>query len=511
VTAATRGVNGVAAKPRRRPVGANIARVGLVLALAFGALAGGAGYWQVLRAAPLSNASDNPAVVAAARRAVRGEIVDRDGAWLARSDRRDANGEPYRVYRSPVLSPVIGYASRQFGSAGLERTYDAQLVGLARPDPVADLLKKFDPDPYDPQRLTLSLSLQLQQAAVAGLGRDRGAVVIIQPKTGEVLALASTPIYDASGVANPVSSEAVFAELQNDDSLPLLPRATQGRYIPGSVFKIVTAMAALESGAVTPDTTYAEQPRAERDGLLVQGFRVRDGHHLFTGNKALDFQEATEVSCNIWYARTGLEAGPEALAETAARLGFGETIPFDLPLGRSQITNGGGDFGAGFKDAVELANAAYGQGETVVTPFQMALVVAAVANDGVIMEPHLVTAQTGKEGGTRRIEPQPWRQIVTPQVAREIQAAMQRAVEGELGRRFTPGADVPGVETAGKSGTAELDGGANPHSWFIGFAPVDDPQVAIAIVVEGGGRGGERAAPLAGSLMKAALDYLNGG
>jgi penicillin-binding protein A len=497
-------------RPRRRPVGANVARVGLVLAIAFGALAGGAGYWQVVRATPLSNAPDNPAVAAAARRAIRGEIVDRDGAWLARSDRKDANGEPYRAYRSPIVSPVVGYASRLFGSAGLERTYDAQLIGLARPDPVADLLKKFESDPYDPQRLTLSLSLSLQQAAVQGLGRDRGAVVIIQPKTGEILALASTPIYDASGIADPKTSKAVFDEILADKSLPLLPRATQGRYIPGSVFKIVTAMAALDSGAVTPDTSYPQQPKAERDGLLVQGFRVRDGHHLFTGNKALDFVEATEVSCNIWYALTGLEAGPEALAETASRLGFGETIPFDLPLGRSQITNGGGRFGAGFKDAVELANAAYGQGETVVTPFQMALVAAAVANDGVIMEPHLVTSLTGKKTGTRRVEPQPWRQIVTPQVAREIQVAMQRAVEGQLGRRFTPGADVPGVETAGKSGTAELDGGAVPHSWFIGFAPVDDPQVAIAVLVEGGGRGGERAAPLAGSLMKTALDYLDG-
>ena len=127
------------------------------------------------------------------------------------------------------------------------------------------------------------------------------------------------------------------------------------------------------------------------------------------------------------------------------------------------------------------------------------------------MEPHLVTSLTGTKTGTRNIEPQAWRQIVSPQIAREIQAAMQRAVESELGRQFTPGADVPGVETAGKSGTAELDGGAVPHSWFIGFAPVDDPQVAIAVLVEGGGRGGERAAPLAGSLMKATLDYLNGG
>jgi len=495
----------------RRPLGASIVRVGLVLALAFGALAGGAGYWQVVEAVPLSRAPDNPAVVAAARNAIRGEIVDRDGAWLARSDQRDPNGEPYRRYRDPSTSPVIGYASRQFGTAGLERAYDAQLVGIARPDPVSDLLKKFDADPYDPQDLQLSLSLSLQRTAVRLLGKDRGAIVILNPKTGEVLALASTPTYDASDIANPATAADAFARLRGDDSLPLLPRATQGRYIPGSVFKIVTAMAALDSGAVSPSTNFPDQPKAERDGLLVDGFRIRDGHHPFTGNQALDFAEATEVSCNIWYAKAGLAAGPQALADTAERLGFGEAIPFDLPLGPSQVTNGGGPLPAGFKDRVELANAAYGQGETVVTPFQMALVAATIANDGTLMKPHLVTKMTGEKSGTETIGPEAWRQVVPPQVADEITVGMQRAVEGQYGRLFTTGADIPGVATAGKSGSAEIDGSSQPHSWFIGFAPVQDPQVAIAVVVERAGRGAERAAPLAGQMMKAALDEMKNG
>lgn len=492
---------------RHRPVGPNIARVGLALAVAFGALAAGAGYWQVVRSAPLSAAPDNPAVIAAARKAVRGQILDRDGTILA-DNRKDANGEPYRVYRDPAMSPVIGYASRQFGTAGLERTYNGVLIGTVRPDPVADLLKKFEPDPYDPQRLTLAISLPLQRAAVRALGTDRGAVVMLDPRTGEVLVLASTPTYDASAIANPDTSTAAFAKLRTDARLPLLPRATQGEYVPGSVFKIVTALAALGSGAVTADTTYPQQPKSEKDGLLVSGFRVRDGHHLQTGSKALDFIEATEVSCNIWYALTGLKAGGEVLAATAKELGFGDNVPFDLPIGRSQVTNGGGDFGGGFKDAVELANASYGQGETVATPIQMALVAAAVANDGVIMEPHLVTSLTGAKSGTRTIGPSAWRRIVTPAVAAQIQQAMQRAVEGPLGRQFTSGAKVPGVPTAGKSGTAELGGRGEPNSWFIGFAPVNDPQIAIAVLVEQGGRGGERAAPLAGNLMTLALKTL---
>jgi penicillin-binding protein A len=494
---------------QRSTVGSSIARVGLALALAFGGLAAGAGWWQVVESPSLSRDANNPAVIAAARRALRGEIVDRSGEWLARNQ-RDANGEPFRVYRSVTVSPVVGYASQQFGSAGLENTYSAELLGLVRPDPVADLLKKFDPDAADPQDLTLALSLELQGQAYRLLGDDRGAVVMIAPRTGEVVTLASSPVYDANAIANPATSAAAFEQISTDDERrPLLPRATQGRYTPGSVFKIVTGLAALDSGAITAETSFRQQPGAERSGLLIDGFRVRDAHHLFTGNEALDFAEATEVSCNVYYALAGLETGPEAMLEVAQRLGFDADIPFDLPTEPSQLTNGGGSFG-GFQDRVELANAAYGQGETFVTPLQMALVAAAVANDGVLMRPHLVRALTAEDGGVRRIQPEVWQRVVSADVARDVQVAMQRAVESERGRLFTPGADVPGTETAGKSGTAELDGGAVPHAWFIGFAPVDDPVVAIAVVVEGGGRGGERAAPLAGRMMELALDELGG-
>jgi peptidoglycan glycosyltransferase len=494
---------------RRRPIGDSIARVGLALAVAFGALAAGAGYWQAIEAGPLSSAPDNPVVVAAARSAVRGQIEDRHGTTLATSQ-RDENGEPYRVYEDNTFSPVLGYATRQFSSAGLERAYDAELVGLRRPDPVSDLLKKFDRDPYDPQSLQLTLSRPLQRAAVRALGDQTGAVVMIEPSTGEVLALASTPIFDANALANPATSARTMAQLLEHPRRPLLPRATQGRYVPGSVFKIVTALAALDTGAVTPDTTFDQQPGAERDGLRVSGFRVRDGHHPETGNRALDLVEATEVSCNIWYALAGLETGGENLVEVARRLGFDKRIPFDLPTAVSQVTNADGDDPGGFKDAVELANAAYGQAETVVTPLQMALVAAAVANDGVLMEPHLVRSMTG-ESGTRTIEPSEWQRAVSAETARDVQLAMQQAVEGDLGRQFTRGADVPGVETAGKSGTAELGGAGEPHSWFIGFAPVEDPQVAIAVVVEQGGRGAERAAPIGGRMMELALEELAGG
>lgn len=483
---------------RRRPLGRTIVHVGLALAIAFGVLAGAGGYWSVLKSAELGRSPYDPAVIAAARTVPRGTIVDRDGKTLARNE-PDANGELYRVYRGPAISQVIGYASPRFGRVGLELAYDAELSGLGG-DPVAQALRKFGTDPYDPKSLRLALSWDLQRAAVRALGNRRGAVVMLDPRTGEVLALASTPVYDASAVTDPATADATFAALRADERQPLLPRATLGRYVPGSVFKIVTAIAGLGSGAITPSTTYAEQPGAEADGLRVEGFRIRDGHHRATGSTPLDLVAATEVSCNIWYALTGLQTGGAALADYASRLGFGAPIPFDLPTAVSQVSNGTGSEPGGFVDDVELANAAYGQAETFVTPLQMALVAATVANAGELMRPRLVTAVTGRDG-TREVGPQSLRRVIDSDQANAIRDAMVAAVEGRLGRQFTTGAKVPGITTAGKSGTAELGGQGEPHSWFIGFAPAEQPRVAIAVLVEQAGRGAEVAAPIAGDLM----------
>jgi penicillin-binding protein A len=486
----------------RRPIARSIAHVGVSLSLAFGVLAGGAGYWQVIRSQDLSTAPDNPAIAVAARSVVRGEIVDRDGTVLA-SNKKDPKGGFYRIYSDSSVSPVVGYASRTFGSAGLERSFGAELSGITDPDPIRNLLKKFEADPYDPQALTLSLSLKLQRAAMKGLGDDSGAVVMLDPRTGEVLVLASTPVYDASAIANPATEKAGFAAVSDNATKPLLTRPTQGRYVPGSIFKIVTAVAALGSGSIGPTTTFPGQAAAEKTGLVVSGFRINE--HKGVPARTFDLVGATEVSSNIWFALAGLETGGDNLKEYAGKLGFGASIPFDLPTAVSQVTNGRGSAPGGFLDDVELANAAYGQAETFVTPLQMALVAATVANDGELMRPRLVTALTGKQGA-RTIGPESIRRVISEADANAITAAMLEAVEGDLGRQFTPGAKVRGIPTAGKSGTAELGGSGEPHSWFIGFAPADNPQIAIAVLVERGGRGGARAAPLAGALMKAYFD-----
>jgi peptidoglycan glycosyltransferase len=489
----------------RQPLGRTTIHVAVVLSLGFVLIAGAAGYWAVVEGPDLANSPNDAGVIAASRTVARGEIKDRTGKVLA-SNKKDANGEQYRVYAGRAISQVVGYASTLYGRAGLERAYDAELTGLAG-DPVADAFSKFGADRYDPKDLTLSLSYDLQKAAIAALGKHRGAVVMLDPQTGEVLALASTPTYDASTISNPATAKDAFTALQADPAQPLLPRATLGRYVPGSVFKIVTAVAGLGSGKITPDTTFKQQPGAEKNGLLVDGFRVKDGHHPETGSKALDLTDATEVSCNIYYALTGLQTGGANLVDYAGKMGFGAPLAFDLPTAASQVTNGDGSQPGGFTDDVELANASYGQAETFVTPLQMALVAATVANDGELMQPRLVTAMTGRSG-TRTIGPHSLGRVISASNARSINAAMVQAVEGPLGRQFTTGAAVPGVVTAGKSGTAELGGTGEPHSWFIGFAPANHPKIAIAVLVEQAGRGGEVAAPIAGDLMAQYLDGL---
>jgi peptidoglycan glycosyltransferase len=493
----------LATSTRRRPLGRTIVHVAIVLALAFGVLAGAGGYWAVIRSTDLSHSPYDPAVIAASRTVPRGDIVDREGNVLTHNE-KDANGELFRRYSGDEISHVVGYASPRYGRVGLELTYDEELAGLGG-DPLADALRKFGTNPYDPKDLHLALSWDLQRAAVRELGKRRGAVVMLDPRNGEILALASTPTYDASAITDPRTSAQTFEALRDDPAEPLLPRATLGRYVPGSVFKVVTAIAGLGSGAISSQTTYEEQPGAEGKGLRVQGFRIRDGHHPQTGNERLDLIGATEVSCNIWYALTGLATGGEELRKYADLLGFDSPIPFDLPTATSQVTNANGSEPGGFVDDVELANAAYGQGETFVTPFQMALVAATVANRGDLMKPRLVTAIRGR-GGTREVGASTMAHVLSPNDAAAINEAMVQAVEGPLGRRFTTGAKVPGVTTAGKSGTAELGGSGEPHSWFIGFAPAEAPTIAIAVLVEQAGRGAEVAAPIAGDMMELALE-----
>ena len=493
-------------RPRRKAQGppsvaGSLLRLSLALTIAYGALGLGLTYWQVVEAQRLTTDPLNPLVLSAARTAPRGTIFDRNGNVLARNVSH--GGEQLREYPYFVAAPVLGYRSNIFGTAGLERTYDAQLTGLISLRPGDELLRKFRDQPYNPSDLVTSLDIELQRFATDLLGNQRGAIVAIEPSTGRVLALASSPSFNPNDVVDPQGGRRYVADLQARDDSPLLNRATQGLYVPGSVFKIVTAIAGLGSGAISPQTTFADQPAEYRSGFLVEGFRIHDFPRRVQLDRPLDFREATEVSSNIWYAHAGLQTGAQPLVDYAARLGFGQRIPFDLPTSPSQVNGGDGPI-FGFSDRVELANAAYGQGEVLVTPLQMALVAASVANDGLMMQPKLVDEVRGVDGSVTTLGPSAWSQVISVAAANEITEAMRLAVEGRFA--IAEGAQVPGVPTAGKSGTAELGEGEAPHSWFIGFAPADAPQVAVAVIVEGGGAGAQRAVPMGGDLMSSVLN-----
>jgi len=477
-------------------VAGNLLRLSLALAIGYAALAGGLVYWQVFEASRLTNDPLNPLTLSAARQAPRGSIFDSAGKVLAHNV--GGNGESLREYPYFVAAPVVGYRSGIFGTAGLEDTYDAQLTGLVSLRPGDELLRKFRDQPYNPSDLMTSLDVELQRVGADLLGDQRGAVVAIEPATGRVLALVSSPTFNPNRIVDPQNGRRYVADLREREDSPLLNRSTQGLYVPGSVFKIVTAIAGLGSGAISATTTFDGQPAEYETGFLVQGFRIRDFPRRVQLDHPLNLYEATEVSSNIWYAHAGLEAGPGALLDHASRVGFGERIPFELPTSPSQLTGGDGPL-SGFRDLVELANAAYGQGEVLVTPLQMALVASTVANDGLLMRPKLVDQLRARDGSVTTLGPSGWSQVISPFDAQVISDAMQQAVEGQFA--LAGGAKVPGILTAGKSGTAELGGDAAPHSWFIGFAPADAPQIAVAIIVEGGGAGAQRAVPMAGDLM----------
>lgn len=503
-------------------IATNARRLALYLVLAFAVVSGGLTWWQVVDAPVLAARNDNPQVIAARRTQPRGAIFDAQGKLLASSTVVD--GLSRRTYADAAFTHVIGYASLRYGTTGVEKAFDDILTGRADPNPLNDLVNDILARRPQPRDLTLTLDQRLQDFALEQLGQDPGAVVAIDPRTGEVLAMVSTPTFDATPISgDPNTAPGAMRRISSGPDNPLVARARQGKYTPGSIMKILTASAALDSGAITPETTFRGQPRQETEGFVVDGFRVRE-HDLGNVKPALwPLSPALQVSSNIFFAHVGLEVGAERFLDYSRRFGFCGALGVGsgdraLPVAPSYVTAPADGDCSDFTDRAELAQAAFGQGRVNVTPFQMALVAATVANDGVMPQPYLVRdvrahaanpargpsdrvlERYGGTGGTR---------VISSSTAGQVRAAMVDAVEGELGRLYAGGGAVSnfgisGVQTAGKTGTAELGPNVPPHSWFIGFAPGQDgrtPAIAVAVIVESGGSGSGRAAPVGGAVM----------
>jgi len=501
-------------------IATNVRRLGFYLMLTFAIVSGSVVWWQVIEAPALATRTDNPEVIAARRSLLRGTIFDASGQVLASSQVID--GLSRRTYTDPAFTHVIGYASFRFGSTGIERAFEDLLVGQADPNPLRQLVGDIlDRQPL-PRDLTLTIDRRLQDLATAELGSNAGAVVAIDPATGAILAMASTPTFDATPIAgDPAAAQEPMDALREDPAQPLLARSRQGTYVPGSIMKVLTAAAALDAGVITPATTFADQPRQEVEGFVVDGFPIRE-HDLGGIQPALwPLSEAMQVSSNIYFAHVGLELGGEGMLTYARRFGFCGPLEIGPPnralaVAPSYLTKAvDGDCGP-FSGDAELASAAFGQGQAITTPVQMALVAAAIAGDGVMPHPYVVRdVRTHSEtdvpsdevlerftsrGGTR---------VISTEAARQTRAAMLDAVNGELGRQYAGQADITlygatDVRSAGKTGTAQLGGEQAPHSWFIGFAPAQEggePVIAIAVLLEGGGSASASAAPIAGRLM----------
>ncbi|HEY6608491.1 MAG TPA: penicillin-binding protein 2 [Candidatus Limnocylindria bacterium] len=511
-------------------IATNVRRLGLYFMLAFAIVSGSRVWWQVIEAPSLATRPDNPEVIAARRSLLRGTIFDATGIPLATSQLVD--GLSVRTYADTAFTHVVGYSSHRYGTTGVERAYEDLLVGRTDPNPIRDFIGDVLDRQPQPRDLTLTIDQRLQDLAASQLGSDAGAVVALDPSTGAILAMVSSPTFDANPISgNPATAQEPMDALRSDPDEPLLPRDRQGRYVPGSIMKVFTAASALDAEVITPETTFPDQPRQEIEGMLVDGFLILE-HDLSGIEPALwPLSEALQVSSNVFFAHVGLELGQEQFLSYARGFGFCEPSgigPPDrsLPVAASYVTQPvDGDCGP-FVDNAELASASFGQGSTVVTPVQMALLAAAIAGDGVMPEPFVVrdvrahsedgaqsptVLETFSSGGGRR--------VVSEQAARATRSAMVDAVNGDLGRLFAGQADVTlygitGSRSAGKTGTAQLGGEQAPHSWFIGFAAAEEgatPSIAIAVLVESGGSGAEGAAPIAGRIMAEWLRIAGGG
>jgi penicillin-binding protein A len=485
-----------------------IRRLGAVLIGLLLVVAATLGYWQVLRAPELEAASNNPRLAEEAARVVRGAILDRTGRPLARSEVTPDG--VVRRYSDPSVAAVTGYHSIRFGSSGIEASYDEQLRGARSPDPLERLRHELTHGRTVGSDVMSTIDLDVQRAAAQAMGDAKGATVALDPKTGAVLAMVSRPLFD------PNATSEQWERLRQDPAQPLFNRAVQATYVPGSTFKTVVAAAATDLGVVNLDEEF-RCTRPIQIGELAPN--CQNHSHI----ASVDFYEAFAWSCNRTFALTamglgmqgplmlgdnpqrayqweqrGIDPSVDQLAEYARRFGFEREIPFDLPVEPSRLQDAGQKFFPSL-----LAQTGFGQGQVAATPLQMALVAATIANGGEVPRPYLVSAIRAPSGLTSTVQREGGSigRAVSSETAGKVNRMMELSVEIAYGQK----AKIPGVKVGGKTGTAEVGGTQTPHSWFIGYAPSDNPRVAVAVILENKGSGSDFATPAARQVMETAL------
>jgi peptidoglycan glycosyltransferase len=476
-----------------------IRRLAFVVAVLFASLLISSSYIQVVDASSLEKKPTNVRTLYKEYGRQRGPLLVKGTAVAESVPSNDLYKYLRKYPGGPMYAPVTGYFSLTNGETGLESAKNDLLAGTSGQlfyRRFSDLLTGREPEGAQVQ---LTINPKAQEAAYKALGNQRGAVVALDPKTGNILAMVSRPSYDPDVLATHNRDDVLkaYRKLSADEDHPLNNRATQFVYPPGSTFKVIMSAAALSNG-YTPDSL-VDGPAA----LDVPG-TSKDLHNDDSApcgpNNQTTLIHALEISCNTAYASLGLKLGQQKVRDQAAKFGFGQQLSVPLRVEPSTIP---ADL-----NQPQLAQSSIGQFEDKVTPLQMAMVAAGIANDGVVMRPNLVQKVTTPE--LKVIDdpaPEKLSEAVTPSVANDLTTMMEAVVDTGTGTR----AQISGIKVAGKTGTAQ-HGTAAPHAWFISFAPADDPQVAIAVVVEDGGRlgneafGGTVAAPIAKAVMEAVIN-----
>jgi peptidoglycan glycosyltransferase len=424
----------------------------------------------------------------------RGALRAADGTLLARSVRAEA-GTYRREYTDAARAAphVVGYSFPAPGRAGLEQSRNEALMGAA--DPLDSLLDELKGRTEQGDDVVTTIDLRAQRAALDALGGRKGSVVALEPRTGRVRVMVSVPGFDPDALRD----RGAFTALNTDDDAPLLNRATQARYPPGSTFKVVTAAAALDTGRFGPDSVVdGSSPK------VIGGVPLANSGGRSFG--PISLTTALTFSVNTVWAQVAQRLGEKTMDEYMNRFGFYAEPPVDYPdeqLVPSGVYRGGRllPLTAG---SVDLGRVAIGQERLQVTPLQMAMVAAAVGNDGQLMKPTLTQRIVDRRGRTlERVEPEGYKDAMGPQAAARLARMMTNVVAEGTGTA----AALSGVEVAGKTGTAERGAGDVNQPWFIAFAPVGRPRIAIAVTVERtiGGQGGTTAAPIARQVLQELL------
>ena len=471
----------------------NIRRLGLFFLVAFGVILADITYWQVIDASSVAARPDNFRLGIQAAHVRRGLILDRNGQVLA-SRVIDRQGFVHRTYADPSLSQTIGYDSPRYGKSELEQSYDDYLSGKVFGTSWRSLINQWEHKQVVGDNLSLTIDDTLQRQVASLLPNTPSAAIVADPRTGEILAMASKPGFDA----NQINNSTYWTSLLQDPNSPLINRATSGYYPPGSTFKTLTLSAALDTGTESLDSVFA--------GTQATGPLTVSGH-VFPAkinNLAECFQTppvtlVTAFACsdNIVYAEVGLRLGATQFLRYTSAFGLSQPTPFDIPVGVSHVTNVGGSF-----HDVDLAAASFGQGQLHVTPLQMLMIDEAVANNGAIEKPVLVKRVTAPDGAiVKQPSPSVLYTPISAATASKVRDAMVNVVQTGSGYALKG----LGITAAGKTGTAEPGDGGRPHAWFIAFAPAEHPTVAVVVIVEHGGEGALVAAPIACHILQASL------